>query len=65
MMLRSLTLLVAGAASALAGFGAKASGRGGGVVTETWNIEWLDAAPDGTARPVIGQSFVFSSFPKN
>lgn len=54
MMFRSLTLLVAGAASALAGFGAKASGRGGGVVTETWNIEWLDAAPDGTARPVIG-----------
>ncbi|PKS11058.1 hypothetical protein jhhlp_002819, partial [Lomentospora prolificans] len=42
-MLWSLGLLATFASSALAG-----------VVTKTWDIGWVNASPDGVARPVIG-----------
>jgi len=43
-MFKSLTLLALGATGALAG-----------VVTKTWSIDWVNASPDGFARPVIGK----------
>lgn len=42
-MLRTLALLAAAAAGGLAA-----------TVEREWSIEWVNAAPDGHSRPVIG-----------
>ena len=44
-MLRTLALFAAAVSSGLAA-----------VVEKNWDVEWVSAAPDGYARPVIGAS---------